>query len=148
VPLPGAPAPIGPEAGPPARFPRLRFDPSPGTNRGLARLFVGHSTGPRIHARDCRERGRIVPRRGSHIDGTLSDNPSVGAFSPPLRLTGRLLELWASDLDLADDEILGRPQAGEVIPLRTGNDDAPAAPVRNADEETPLRRTAGRRDSR
>jgi hypothetical protein len=72
----------------------------------------------------------------------------VGAFSPPLRLTGRLLELWASHPDLADDEILGRPHAGEVVPLRAAQVDAPIGPVRNAGEETPLRRTAGRRDSR
>jgi hypothetical protein len=71
----------------------------------------------------------------------------VGAFSEPLRLTGRLLELWAARLDCADDDILGHAYSSEVIPLRAERGNAQGGPAEDAAEQTPLRRTAGRRDS-
>jgi hypothetical protein len=49
----------------------------------------------------------------------MSDIGAVGAFSPPLRLSGRLLDLWASTHTPARDEILS-PPAGELIHLRPG----------------------------
>jgi hypothetical protein len=68
----------------------------------------------------------------------------VGAFSPPLRLTGRLLDLWASQVEEGDDEIADEPVAGAVIPLHTETSDAPVAPAKTTAEETLLPRAAGR----
>jgi hypothetical protein len=49
----------------------------------------------------------------------MSDIRAVGAFSPPLWLSGRLLELWASTHTPARDDILA-PPAGKLIHLRPG----------------------------
>jgi hypothetical protein len=49
----------------------------------------------------------------------MSDTRAVGAFSPPLRLSGRLLELWAAAHAPTHDDILA-PPAGELIQLRPG----------------------------
>ena len=59
-----------------------------------------------------------------------------------------MLEVWASHLGWADDELLGKALPGEVIPLRAGKTTAPAAPMHDAGQETPLRRAAAQRDAR
>jgi len=61
----------------------------------------------------------------------MSDTRPVGAFSPPLRLSGRLLELWASTHTPARDDILS-PPAGELIHLRPGT---PPELSREGDDE-------------
>jgi hypothetical protein len=85
---------------------------------------------------------------GSEKGGSGSDNPSVGAFSPPLRLTGHLFELWASRATWAEDELLGTGRSADVIPLRTGQTAEPVETTESDVETTSLRRTAAHRDSR
>jgi hypothetical protein len=69
----------------------------------------------------------------------MSDIPPVGAYSPPLRLTARLLEVWASRVSGGDD-LFGTPVEPDVEhePQHTA-----AKP-----EEEPLRRVGAPRGTR